>query len=361
MRKTKDILVTTTPSIEGINIVEYLKPISAHVVAGTDFFSDFFASFSDFFGGRSQTYQRQLSSIYTEAIENLKQTAYEIGANCILGLRVDMDEISGKNKSMFMITAIGTAAIIETQTKTKKIVENFDSISVDKMMDLRKRERVINLAVEGKLILDDQTWDFLTLNCVDEIALNILSTIKTNYGYYDIDKQKKMFQQTLSYFQTIDDDKRTSILYDYFMDNESDFFSTFTYDLIKELALFDVEKLLTYLNSGDIQKMKRALKLVIVDKPYFTIDDIPDFEKLVDVLKINFKENGEILTVKAKLMSKEKDIWKCQCGNSNNIDAYRCSCGLDRYGFYDNEITSAKAIDIINGNIVLIQKILKQK
>ena len=63
MRNTTEVLVTTTPFIEGRKVKKYLKPVSAHVVAGTNLFSDFFASFSDVFGGRSKTYQRQLSSI----------------------------------------------------------------------------------------------------------------------------------------------------------------------------------------------------------------------------------------------------------------------------------------------------------
>lgn len=361
MRNTKDLLVTTTSSIEGIKVIEYLKPISAHVVAGTDFFSDFFASFSDFFGGRSQTYQRQLSSIYTEAIDNLKRSAFEIGANCILGLRVDLDEISGKNKSMFMITAIGTAAIIEIPSKIKKTSDNLDSISVDKMIDLRKRDRYIQFANELKLELDDATWDFLTINSVDEIAVNVLDILKANIGSYEIEKGKKIFQQATSYFQTIDEDKRTNILYDYYLNGETEYFSGFIYDLIKELSIFDIEKLVTCLNVDDTKKKKRALKLAIVDKPFFTIDDIPDFLKLEDSINKNFKENGEIQVVKAKLMSKEKEIWKCQCSNSNNIDAYRCSCGLDRFGFYENEITSTNAIDIIHSNIDLIQRTLRKK
>jgi len=60
MKNPKDVLVTTTTSIDGLNVKQYIKPISAHVVAGTGFFSDFAASLSDVFGGRSQTYQRQL-------------------------------------------------------------------------------------------------------------------------------------------------------------------------------------------------------------------------------------------------------------------------------------------------------------
>ena len=56
MTNPKDILVVTISSVEGLKIKQYLKPITAHIVGGTNLFSDIFASFSDFFGGRSQTY-----------------------------------------------------------------------------------------------------------------------------------------------------------------------------------------------------------------------------------------------------------------------------------------------------------------
>src|SRR5207249_5006597 len=86
MANPKEILVTTTSSCDGLTVKQYLKPISAHIVAGTNLFSDFLASFADVFGGRSQTYQKQLSSLYNESIERLKIAAFEIGANCIIGL-----------------------------------------------------------------------------------------------------------------------------------------------------------------------------------------------------------------------------------------------------------------------------------
>lgn len=49
----------------------------------------------------------------SSAIVNLKQKAANMGANAILGLKIDFDEISGKGKSMFMISAIGTAVIVK--------------------------------------------------------------------------------------------------------------------------------------------------------------------------------------------------------------------------------------------------------
>ena len=96
MLNPKDVLITTTSTVDGLKIKKYLKPVSAHIVAGTNLFSDFFASFSDVFGGRSNTYQKQLASLYNEATERIKFAAYEIGANYIVGLNIDMDEISRK-------------------------------------------------------------------------------------------------------------------------------------------------------------------------------------------------------------------------------------------------------------------------
>src|SRR4051794_2790016 len=159
MATPKDILVITTSSVDGLKIKRYLKPVSAHIVAGTNLFNDFVASVSDVFGGRSQTYQKQLTSLYNEAIERIKYAAYEIGANCIVGLSIDMDEISGKGKSMFMLTAIGTAVIIEKEVAENAILPNTDekleNVGVDRINVLRSKKAIIEKTNSGSLTLND--------------------------------------------------------------------------------------------------------------------------------------------------------------------------------------------------------------
>ena len=73
-----NIIVTTTNSIEGCCIMKYLKTICSNIVIGTNVFSDIAASFTDFFGGRSDTYRRKLDIIYEEA---LKDIGYAIHLN----------------------------------------------------------------------------------------------------------------------------------------------------------------------------------------------------------------------------------------------------------------------------------------
>ena len=48
-------IITTTPTIEGHLVKVYLGTINMNVVIGTNFFSDFAASFTDVFSGNSGT------------------------------------------------------------------------------------------------------------------------------------------------------------------------------------------------------------------------------------------------------------------------------------------------------------------
>ena len=179
----KDVLVITTSSVDGLLIKRYLKPVSAHIVAGTNLFSDFFGGLTDVFGGLSQTYQKQLIALYNEAIERIKFAAYEIGANCVVGLSIDIDEISGKGKSMFMLTAIGTAVILEKEVAEKtslpKSGKKFENVGLDRINVLRNKKAIIEKANSGALTLDDDIWSFITSNQVDEVFLFLLKKYST--------------------------------------------------------------------------------------------------------------------------------------------------------------------------------------
>lgn len=112
MARSSPVLISTTAQIEGRSVTAYLGIVSTHVVAGTGLFSDWAASFSDVFGGRSGSYARQLEAINTEALAQLQQRAAARGANAIVGVSIDHDEVSGGGKSMFMVTAAGTAVVL---------------------------------------------------------------------------------------------------------------------------------------------------------------------------------------------------------------------------------------------------------
>ena len=103
------MIITTTSNIEGAHISEYLQLVSVNVVIGTNLFSDLKASLTDIFGGKSGTYQRKLDDAYNAAIEQIERRARKIGADAVVGVKMDFGEISGHEKSMFMVSAVGTA------------------------------------------------------------------------------------------------------------------------------------------------------------------------------------------------------------------------------------------------------------
>ena len=51
------MIVTTTPNVEGKQIVEYKQVVFGEVIAGANFMRDFFAGITDVIGGRSSVYE----------------------------------------------------------------------------------------------------------------------------------------------------------------------------------------------------------------------------------------------------------------------------------------------------------------
>ncbi|WP_319479122.1 heavy metal-binding domain-containing protein [uncultured Draconibacterium sp.] len=125
------MIVTTTSNLDEIRIKEYLQPISAHVVVGMNLFKDFLAGLTDTFGGKSSTYEKTLESINEEVIYKLEKKALAIGANCILGLKIDNSEVSAQGKSMLMVTAVGTAAVADINEDLSKSIRHNKNVATN--------------------------------------------------------------------------------------------------------------------------------------------------------------------------------------------------------------------------------------
>ena len=109
--KLNVMLLTTTPSIEGHPIREYRGIISAETIIGANFVKDFFARFTDVFGGRSGSYERVLREGKEAALGELTKEAQRLGANAVVGLKLDYEAV-GASGSMLMVVASGTAVVV---------------------------------------------------------------------------------------------------------------------------------------------------------------------------------------------------------------------------------------------------------
>ncbi|MFN0148443.1 MAG: YbjQ family protein [Dehalococcoidia bacterium] len=98
--------VTTTSSIEGRPATQYLGVVAGETILGINVFKDIAAGFRNIVGGRSGKYEEELRKGRETAILEMGQRAEEMGADAVLGVKVDYETVGGQ---MLMITACGTA------------------------------------------------------------------------------------------------------------------------------------------------------------------------------------------------------------------------------------------------------------
>jgi len=107
------MMIVTTQTIEGKKIVEYKGIAFGEIIAGINVIKDFKAGLTNFFGGRSGSYEEELLMGRAQALQELESRAAAMGANAVVGVTVDYEAISNQGSNMLMIIASGTAVIVE--------------------------------------------------------------------------------------------------------------------------------------------------------------------------------------------------------------------------------------------------------
>ena len=102
------MIISPTPTLEGHPIQEYLGIVTSETIIGANFLKDIMAGLRDFFGGRSESYERVLIEAKETALKELSERAAARGANAIVGVDLDYETV-GESGSMLMVVASGTA------------------------------------------------------------------------------------------------------------------------------------------------------------------------------------------------------------------------------------------------------------
>ncbi len=105
------MIMTTTPTIEGKKIVNYLGIVAGETIMGANVFRDFMAGLSDVFGGRASAYEEKLDEARKVALQEMTARASSLGANAVIGIDIDY-EVVGSSGSMLMVSVSGTAVVV---------------------------------------------------------------------------------------------------------------------------------------------------------------------------------------------------------------------------------------------------------
>ncbi len=363
----ESVKVTTTDGMEGVKIIKYIKPISAQRIIGMNIFKDLFTSFSDVFGGYSDTYQKSFKLINIEVIDQIKREAYNIGANCVVGLRIDNDEISGKQKSMIMVTANGTAVIANIPEDRKEIISKHKVKMLsdkDMKLKLRIKEMISNSKLEDSKF-DNQDWEFIIENEVMELAPFMLDVFLFNTHdkiKRNTDQINNEDKQIVTLFTRMDKNIAISILYDRLILAINIVILDRLQKLIVKMGFIDYSRIHKMLKHNNFNVQKAGLLLISHDKHLYETSDIARLSEAVKIILGSFPDRVKFKLSKKFPLTKQKEIWLCSCGNPNDLKKNRCEeCFCDRKGFESNEQTPSRTIEILNSKIEILNETLSKE
>ncbi len=104
------MIITTTPTIEGRQILEYKGIVTGEAIMGANVVRDIFASITDIVGGRSAAYETKLADARQVALKEMEDQAAGLRANAIVGVDLDYEVV---REGMLMVSASGTAVIVK--------------------------------------------------------------------------------------------------------------------------------------------------------------------------------------------------------------------------------------------------------
>ncbi len=336
-----NLIITTTNSIENAKIEKYLGVVTTNLVIGTNFFSDFKASFTDFFGGMSGTYRKQMDTLYQRAYDALSIKASALGANCVLGFKIDFDELSGKGTQMFMISVSGTAVKIKQaldtshNNNTSNVSVSADQLNIEVFKENWHKRNKAHTPWINEL-------NFIMSNNLTDLAESLYDYYATERVQIDarpIDEKFPIILSTLSY------DEAVEVIY---KDYETRY--TYAYDLIKANKLFNAQKVLDLLNAGHLNLV---IKLLETEKPDYMREDVEVMTEILSVLDA-LPDKGKFQEMKSGVFSaKLEEMYICPLGHKNNKDVIFCEgthngswCGLNIKGLNREQVDTIEAFRV---------------
>lgn len=197
------MILTTINQISGYSIDKYKGMVNANQVIGVNIISEWIAAITDVVGGTSGTFRRKLDSVYRDVLLMLSNKACEMGANAIVGVKMDFDEVAANGKSMFMLTAQGTA--VEVSIDRLLLYKKLHELKIyfeDGLLSQEEYDRECNrvrnsmdniIAEETNQIEQEKLRQERAIQETEERLLQIQQKIGLNNKVSSIDKEIKEF------------------------------------------------------------------------------------------------------------------------------------------------------------------------
>lgn len=351
--RMKKVLVSTTDSLSGWQVESYLGPVHAAVVmVGWN------ASAAGLPGEGADNLERRLGDTHAEARKRLEMHAAGLGGNCILGLKTGVRQVSGLDAQLFLVTATGTAVAAGklSDAANEGMAKAIDKDKLNTAASLlRLAEQVKDPSykitksdlqlIAGSRAAEFAGYVFQQFNQMDEAGLDAKTCEAFDHLYRE-------------YFTTLEPAVAARVLCSDMLKIKTKAVFQKVLGMIKDYALVDFDIVSRMLN-GEIHEQKMALVLLQYDKTVYTGDDVPLLQGIIGQIERAFPLRARIATKKGFLSSEDKEIWVCECRQSNDADINYCAnCGNDKYGFKNNEAGPERTIALLRYKAAALQSLL---
>lgn len=350
-----NIIITTTDSIEGATITRYIDVLRSSVVVGTDL------ALSDLFSGTNQKYRSQLNSSYDRAMVDLRLKGFSVGADAIVGLHTDFEEIFGKGKTKFVVSLVGTAVKLDC-TQMPSLKAHTDSVSVDTlrrqqlMLSLGNKMKDDNYALNASdwgNILSYSLWDLAPL-----IYRRYLLLSKSTISNITLSEKKLLMDNFFPFLNSMNFEDATSVVY---ADVTTDPYGTA--EVIRNCQLFHPAKIVELLHPDN---KHLVVSLLGADKPDYTEQDLQQMRQIARFLD-NLPDTGHYIEGKESLFGKSGTMLVCERGHTTAVElGGHCTemldhglgiCNLNVKGLTETEV---KAIAAFNQKIEILSSLLNK-
>lgn len=336
----QNILITTSDNIPYSQIENHLGLVDSQIVVGANLFSDVFAGFRDLFGGEVKGYKKEISKMKLAALSEIKSEAIEKGANAILCLKMDLDEVSGANKSMFMISVYGSAVKLKDSVLKNSTDFKIDELSSEEINIAKKRNQLKSkLKQEGNIsdtvylekIVEYNVWD-------KEISKLVLQELDSSNNYRSEEFTEKIIK-------AIPIEHIENYLYVNFPNIKKQLWNS-VITVLKNRNWFNYNFLIKHLDKQNHITRYRALQLCTLSKDTYSKNDVVKISSLSDFISKEFDSDIPLKEVSSLVRNyKIKICPHCLSQRKPNND--RCECSANSYGLVPYSLTPEKiAIDL---------------
>ena len=323
-------LITTTSTIEGWEIDEYVGIVTHQIVIGANIFRDIF-------GGETKGYQKDLEEMEKLTIKALKNKTSNMNANIISGLRLGFDEVSGGGKSMFMLSASGTAAKGHPKNEDVNYGNSVKRVHSSALNDEIIKNELFKKIKEGnyKINSDDKIRELTKYRC--QVTSDILQLLFNDFNFEYIPDSNILAE----YFEAVGVQELNEFL------ASDDFISMKTdkadrvFKILKTIGWFNLEVINNLLSSDNQTALNRAVLMLKYEKESYEQNDIQILKVIAEKINSHYGEYPKYI-VKKSTLGKEKKYWVCpNCERENKEQDSVCEhayCKANIYGIPFNEV-----------------------